>query len=95
MQTKDRPPWAGLLQIYIPSMLFHDAIYYREPEANSIDFLGTYKRLKERLSNGGRHSAAAVNHKNMNKVLVLSNRDQNSARSKSESRRLASIEQKV
>jgi hypothetical protein len=75
MQTKDRPPWAGLLQIYISSMLFHDAIYYRESKAYSINFLGTYKRLKERLPNGSRYSTAAIDHTNMNKALVLSNRE--------------------
>jgi hypothetical protein len=75
MQTKDRPPRAGLLQIYITSMLFHDAIYYREPKADSIGFLGAHKRLKERLSNGDRHSTAAVDYTNVNKALVLSNRD--------------------
>jgi|ERR1700722_2484230 hypothetical protein len=94
MQTKDRPPRAGLLQIYI-TMLLNDAIYYREPKADSIGFLGTYKRLKERLSNGGRHSTAAVDHTNVNKALVLSNRDLDYSRRRSEPRSLAGIEQKV
>src|SRR5277367_7101901 len=94
MQTKDRPPLAGLLQIYIASMLSRGAIDDREPKTDSVDFFGTYKRLKERLSNEGRHSTAAVDHTNMNKPLVLGDRDLDSSWSKSE-RRLAGIEQKV
>jgi hypothetical protein len=43
MQTKDRPPLAGLFQIYIASMLSGGAIYYRKAKTDSIDFLGTYK----------------------------------------------------
>jgi len=76
-------------------MPFHDAIHYRESKADSADFLRTYKRLKERLSNGSRYSTAAIDHTNMNKALVLRNGDLDSSRSRSEPRSLASIEQKV
>jgi hypothetical protein len=74
-------------------MLSRGAIYYRKPKTYSIDFLGAYKRLKERLSNGGGHSAAIVNYRNMNKPLVLGKRDSNPSRSESEPRRLAGIKQ--
>jgi hypothetical protein len=93
MQTKDRPPLAGLFQIYIASMLPRGAIHYRKAKADSIDSPGTYKRLKERFSNGGRHSAATVNHPNMNKPLVLSKRDLDPSRSEPEPRCLAGVKQ--
>jgi hypothetical protein len=74
-------------------MLSRGAIYYRKTKTDSIDFLGAYKRLKERFSNGGRHSAAIVNHPNINKSLVLGKRHLNLSRSESQSRRLAGIKQ--
>jgi hypothetical protein len=89
MQAKDRPALAGLFHICIASMLSRGPIYYRKTKTDSIDFLGAYKRLKERLSNGGRHSAAIVNHPNMNKPLVLGKRDLDPSRSEPEPRRLA------
>ncbi len=75
MQTKDRPPFAALFQICITSVLPRGAIYDRKAKTNSVDFLGTYKGLKERFSNGRRHSAATVNHPNMKQPLVFSKRD--------------------
>src|ERR1700751_1800483 len=95
MQTKDRPALAGLFQIYIASMLPRSAIHYRKTEADSIDSLGAYKRLKERFSNGGRHSAATVNHPNMNKPLVLSKRNLDPSGSEPEPCRLAGVKQQV
>jgi hypothetical protein len=74
-------------------MLSRGEIYYRKAKADSIDFIGTYKRLKERFSNGVRHSAATVNHPNMNKPVVLSKRDFDLSRSESEPRCLAGIKQ--
>jgi hypothetical protein len=91
MQTKDCPPLAGLFQIYIASTLSRGAIYYRKTKTDSIDLLGAYKRLKERLSNGGRRSAAIVNHANMNKPLVLGKRDLDPSRRESEECRLAGV----
>lgn len=79
----------------LASMLSRGAIYDREPKTDSVDFFGTYKRLKERLSNGGRHSTADVDHTNMNKPLGLDNRDLDPSWSKSERRRLSGVEQKV